>query len=103
MEKMNSLHCASVEFPSTMVASILQGMISYTDHFISPPLLAESSKRYGVFFNASRPHISLHNYVQRIAKHFKCSPSCFVVALIYIDRIVNSKDYFFVCHLNIHR
>ena len=59
MEKMNSLNPQSVEFPSTMVASILQGMISYTDHFISPPLLAESSKRYGEFFNASRPRISL--------------------------------------------
>ena len=100
---MNSFYPENIEFTSAMVASVLQGMTAYTDHYISRSLLAASCRRYGAFYNASRPGISLEDYVRRIAKHFNCSASCFVIALIYIDRIVNSKDLFFVCHLNVHR
>ena len=100
---MNSCNPEKIESTSAMVASVLQGMISFTDHYISPSLLAASCRRYGALFNASRPSISLQDYMLRISKHFNCSASCFVIALIYVDRIVNSKDLFFVCHLNVHR
>ncbi len=32
-------------------------------------------------------------FLSRIQKHTKCSEACFVVGLIYVDRIVNSHDF----------
>ncbi|KAH9578919.1 Cyclin PHO80-like [Trypanosoma melophagium] len=54
-------------------------------------------------FHSSRvPHISLRDYVSRIAKYSGCSPECFVLMIIYIDRYVAATN----CPItfrNIHR
>jgi hypothetical protein len=39
----------------------------------------------------------------RIAKYAACSGECFVLALVYIDRIIQSNPTFVVNSLNIHR
>lgn len=49
------------------------------------------------------PQISLHDYLQRIATFFHCSPACFVVALVYIDRIMSAEPTFVVNKLCVHR
>eukprot|EP00831_Metopus_contortus_P000555 TRINITY_DN10209_c0_g2_i1.p1 TRINITY_DN10209_c0_g2~~TRINITY_DN10209_c0_g2_i1.p1 ORF type:complete len:202 (-),score=11.94 TRINITY_DN10209_c0_g2_i1:90-695(-) len=55
-------------------------------------------------FHASRvPGISLAAYLGRIASYSRCSASCFVVAFIYIDRILKINQDFTLCSLNIHR
>ncbi|CAE7463715.1 CYCU4-1, partial [Symbiodinium pilosum] len=38
-----------------------------------------------------------------IAKYFQCSRECFVLCLVYIDRIVKLHPDFTICSLNIHR
>jgi len=54
-------------------------------------------------FNAQTvPDISIQNYLARIIKYTPCSAECFLVALIYIDRIVQSH-HLLVNSLNIHR
>lgn len=40
-----------------------------------------------VFHGRRQPSISIQDYIQRLAKFSKCSPICFVMALIYIDKL----------------
>eukprot|EP00747_Dinoflagellata_sp_TGD_P211924 gnl/TRDRNA2_/TRDRNA2_85090_c0_seq1.p1 gnl/TRDRNA2_/TRDRNA2_85090_c0~~gnl/TRDRNA2_/TRDRNA2_85090_c0_seq1.p1 ORF type:complete len:203 (+),score=33.50 gnl/TRDRNA2_/TRDRNA2_85090_c0_seq1:99-707(+) len=55
-------------------------------------------------FHAIRaPQLSIHDYLLRIAKYFQCSHECFVLCLVYIDRIVKLHPEFTISNLNIHR
>jgi hypothetical protein len=54
------------------------------------------------FDSAYAPAVSLVQYLSRIHTYAKCSDSCFVVALIYIDRII-AMHSFRVTALNVHR
>ena len=55
-------------------------------------------------FHALRPPaISIRDYLERIYKYASCSGECFVMALVYIDRIIQLNPQFVVNSLNIHR
>jgi len=55
-------------------------------------------------FDAVRaPTISIQDYLTRLHLYFGCSAECFVLALVYVDRIVLTQPTFVVSHLNIHR
>jgi len=55
-------------------------------------------------FHAVRaPELSIHDYLVRIATFFQCSPECFVLCLVYIDRLVKLHPEFSICNLSIHR
>ena len=54
-------------------------------------------------FHALRaPSISIYDYVERIFKYAACSSECFVLALIYVDRIIQRQG-FVINSLNVHR
>lgn len=55
-----------------------------------------------VFHGLRAPTISIQQYVDRIFKYSGCSPSCFVVAQIYVDRFLQQTDVH-LTSLNIHR
>jgi len=55
-------------------------------------------------FHAQRPPaITLADYLHRVSKYALCSGECFVLALVYIDRIIQQNPTFVVNSLNIHR
>lgn len=55
-------------------------------------------------FHALRPPpITIQDYLDRIAKYSCCSEECFVLALIYIDRLIQCNPSFLVNSLNVHR
>ena len=55
-------------------------------------------------FHALRaPGIGIKDYLSRVAKYAACSGECFVLCLVYIDRIIQSNPNFIVNSLNIHR
>jgi len=55
-------------------------------------------------FHATRaPQITIKSYLHRIAKFSNCSEECFVLALIYIDRLIRKNGNFLVNSLNVHR
>ncbi len=55
-------------------------------------------------FNSKfKPSISFLEYLNRVGRCFQCSQECFVLALIYIDRITEYSSPFVVNSLNIHR
>jgi hypothetical protein len=54
------------------------------------------------FQSSELPGISILAYLERIADYSKCSPSCFVIALIYIDRLLRAQDVV-LTYFNVHR
>lgn len=54
-------------------------------------------------FHATKaPGISILQYLERIRKYASCSNECFVLALIYIDRLIQ-RNNFLLTDLNVHR
>mmetsp|Transcript_23585 Transcript_23585/g.22731 ORF Transcript_23585/g.22731 Transcript_23585/m.22731 type:complete len:499 (-) Transcript_23585:485-1981(-) len=54
------------------------------------------------FQSSYPPEVSIHAYLERIKKYARCSDSCFVVALIYIDRMIEIRNVV-LTSLNVHR
>ncbi|XP_042474991.1 cyclin-P3-1-like [Macadamia integrifolia] len=48
------------------------------------------------------PSLGIRKYIDRIFKYSCCSPSCFVIAYIYIDRFIQRMDVH-LTSLNVHR
>mmetsp|Transcript_9013 Transcript_9013/g.14345 ORF Transcript_9013/g.14345 Transcript_9013/m.14345 type:complete len:343 (+) Transcript_9013:260-1288(+) len=55
------------------------------------------------FQATNRPLISIQGYVSRIAKYSQCSSQSFILALIYIDRLIQRNPSFLITSLNAHR
>ena len=55
-----------------------------------------------IFHGLRVPTISIQQYIDRIFKYAGCSPSCFLVAYIYVDRFVQQTDLH-LTSLNVHR
>lgn len=61
------------------------------------------SNPLSVFFSVSLPPISILGYIRRIVTRTHCSPSVFIVALIYLERIAHRHDELALSHFNLHR
>ncbi|XP_050265302.1 cyclin-P3-1 [Quercus robur] len=55
-----------------------------------------------IFHGLREPTLSIRQYIDRIFKYSGCSPSCFVVAHIYVDRFLQSTEVH-LTSLNVHR
>ncbi|KAL5796724.1 hypothetical protein ACOSQ2_001544 [Xanthoceras sorbifolium] len=55
-----------------------------------------------IFHGLREPTITIQQYIDRIFKYAACSPSCFVVAQIYVDRYLQQADVH-LTSLNVHR
>jgi hypothetical protein len=62
-----------------------------------------SQKGVSKFHALRPPAISIKEYLMRVSKYAACSGECFVLALVYIDRIIQLNPTFVVNSLNIHR
>jgi len=49
------------------------------------------------------PKITIDEYLKRIVLHSNCSEECFVLALIYIERLIRRNKSFSVNSYNVHR
>lgn len=62
-----------------------------------------TGQRVTKFHSIRPPQLPIRDYLFRIARYFQCSRECFVLCLVYIDRIVKLHPDFTICSLNIHR
>ncbi|KAG9147524.1 hypothetical protein Leryth_007326 [Lithospermum erythrorhizon] len=60
-------------------------------------------QKISVFHGLSRPNISIQNYLERILKYANCSPSCFIVAYVYLDRFTQRQPALPINSFNVHR
>eukprot|EP01136_Pigoraptor_vietnamica_P028869 Opistho-1_new@86810 len=79
----------------SVVSSVLNKMVSRAESQQHGPLTR---------FDASKiPGISIQSYLDRIVNFAPCSPECFIIALVYIDRVVKMNPKFVITAYNIHR
>ncbi|KAJ8425053.1 hypothetical protein Cgig2_006513 [Carnegiea gigantea] len=83
----------------TFLASVLEKTIRANEKF-----LKRSRTKGGgtIFHGSSAPALSIRQYIERIHKYSKCSPSCFVAAYIYMDRFLQESNGYLTA-LNAHR
>lgn len=77
------------------LARVLERLIDVNRHSSTSQLITKFQCSYA-------PEVSILSYLERIRKYARCSSECFVVALIYIDRIIESRRII-LTSLNIHR
>ncbi|XP_077253990.1 cyclin-U1-1-like [Tasmannia lanceolata] len=88
----------------TLLALVLERLVARNDGLGSDAVVGSWTKAGLSVFNGVRPpSISILKYMERIYKYTDCSPSCFVVAYVYIDRLAHKHPDSLVVSLNIHR
>ncbi len=55
------------------------------------------------FHSRKVPNISVIDYMSRIHKYTRSSPACYLIALIYIDRVIQRNPEFALSKYNVHR
>ena len=80
-----------------ILSCILQRLVEKNDQL---PLDSSNPSKFHAIYP---PQITMRAYLARIAKYAMCSGECFVLALVYIDRIIEFNPHFIVNSLNIHR
>lgn len=58
---------------------------------------------YSYFASALKPKLSVEEYVHRLATYLHISDSCFILALIYIDRLTERNPEVVIDSYSIHR
>ncbi|GLT51540.1 hypothetical protein SLA2020_249430 [Shorea laevis] len=95
---------AELENPNTMpnlitfLSSLLQRVSEFNDvaYRFHP-------QKISVFHGLTRPTISIQGYLERIFKYANCSPSCFIVAYVYLDRFAQMQPSLPINSFNVHR
>ena len=82
----------------TFLSSILQRVAGSND--LNRRLLPQ---KISVFHGLTRPNISIQSYLERIFNYANCSPSCYVVAYIYLDRFAQKQPSLPINSFNVHR
>ncbi|CAN4104817.1 unnamed protein product [Withania somnifera] len=60
-------------------------------------------KNFNAFHGVRAPNISIPKYLERLYKYTNCSPSCFIVGYVYIDRLGHKYPDSLLVSLNVHR
>ncbi|GFP91018.1 cyclin-u4-1 [Phtheirospermum japonicum] len=60
-------------------------------------------QKISAFHGLTRPTISIQSYLDRIFKYANCSPSCYIVAYVYLDRFTQCQPGLALNSYNVHR
>ncbi|ONK63690.1 uncharacterized protein A4U43_C07F17880 [Asparagus officinalis] len=89
------------EFPQ--VLSLLSSVLKRTIQKNESSMDSTTRKANDTIFHGLRaPDLSIQSYTERIFKYSKCSPSCFILAHVYVDRYLEQPGVHLSC-LNVHR
>ncbi|XP_021905735.1 cyclin-U4-1-like [Carica papaya] len=61
------------------------------------------AQKTSIFHALAKPNISIQNYLERIFTYANCSPSCFVVAYVYLDRFIKNQPNLPINSFSVHR
>ena len=88
------------------VIDILEAIVKKTSKIKNPTSICPYNNHleFPTKLNAKKvPSVSIKDYIDRLAKYLNCENPIFIIALLYIDRIVCGNPGFFVTSLNVHR
>ncbi|CAN6486821.1 unnamed protein product [Victoria cruziana] len=102
---LSSLLQRVAESNDTAEAAFLSGSPPLSSSPPSPScaLPPSSPRRTSIFHGLTKPTISIRSYLERIFRYANCSPSCFVVAYIYLDRFAGRQPETPITSYNVHR
>ncbi|XP_039019183.1 cyclin-P3-1-like [Hibiscus syriacus] len=83
----------------SLLSSVLERSVRRNEKFL---VRSKTKDSMTIFHGSKEPSLNIRQYVERIFKYCKCSNSCFVVAVIYIDRFLQRIDAY-LTSLNVHR
>ncbi|GLJ18718.1 hypothetical protein SUGI_0333970 [Cryptomeria japonica] len=86
----------------SVLASLLHRLVARHERLVISSGKNISRENLCVFSAMQVPAMSLHKYLERIFKYVRCSPSAFVVAYAYIDRLILNNPNFHLTSFNIH-
>jgi len=95
---------ANLEAPSAG-SQFIKGLELVLTHMAQAALVANRpmSKKAKIFCSGNTPSMSIQDYLSRIRKYFRCRDECFVLALVFIDRVAKADSGMAVTALNAHR
>ncbi|KAE8694191.1 Cyclin-U4-3 [Hibiscus syriacus] len=82
----------------TFLSSLLQKVAESND-----VNRVSQAQKISLFHGPSVPTISIQNYLDRIYKYANCSPACFIVAYVYLDRFSQRQPSLPINSFNVHR
>ncbi|KAH9611486.1 hypothetical protein KSS87_010183 [Heliosperma pusillum] len=83
----------------SLLSSLLETSVQKNDILLEG---AQIEDALSTFHGSRSPPVSIRQYIERIFKYAGCSPSCFIVAYIYVDRYLQQSEAF-LTSLNVHR
>ncbi|KAK4749781.1 hypothetical protein SAY87_027230 [Trapa incisa] len=86
----------------SILSGVLERLVARNDRLLASQRF-DSDKSLKGFHGARAPAISIPKYLERIYKYTGCSPACFVVGYVYIDRLIHRHPESLVVSLNVHR
>ncbi len=92
---LNDLESCDLVTIIKIMSSLMEGIIKQTD--------AVPDKIVTVFHSKSVPCVPIGDYILRIVKYGQCSIESVILALIYIDRLIQMNPAFILKSLNVHR
>ncbi|KAJ4847630.1 Cyclin-U4-1 [Turnera subulata] len=96
---------AELESPNVMMPKLITFLSSMLQRVAESNDLSRQfqPQKISVFHGLSRPTISIQSYLERIFKYANCSPSCFIVAYVYLDRFAQRQPSLPINSFNVHR
>ncbi|KAG6542955.1 hypothetical protein Mapa_015647 [Marchantia paleacea] len=95
------------EIPSVLnvLSQVLERLVARNERYAGATYTTSTlnSRKLTAFHGLRAPGISIGKYLERIFKYTNCSPSCFVVGYVYIDRLIHRQPDLPVTSLNVHR
>eukprot|EP00656_Telonema_subtile_P052663 TRINITY_DN73_c0_g1_i4.p1 TRINITY_DN73_c0_g1~~TRINITY_DN73_c0_g1_i4.p1 ORF type:complete len:159 (-),score=44.11 TRINITY_DN73_c0_g1_i4:39-515(-) len=84
-----------------VVATVLTQLVARNDKMLETSANVQSNVT--VFHAVKPPAITIRKYLERVERYAGCSSQCYIVALVYVDTIIQRKKSFVISSLNIHR
>lgn len=95
-------HSSSTPRILSILSSVIERAIQKNEYF-SKTTTSRKNDVVTIFHSSRAPNVSIRQYLERIFKYSSCSPSCFVVAYIYLDRFLHRTNSVCLTSLNVHR
>ncbi|KAK9282085.1 hypothetical protein L1049_004997 [Liquidambar formosana] len=83
----------------SLISSLLERSVQRTEKLLETRQIKDVIT---IFHGSRAPTLSIRQYIDRIFKYSGCSPACFVIAHIYLDRFLQRLDLH-LTSLNVHR
>ncbi|TKW27449.1 hypothetical protein SEVIR_3G257700v4 [Setaria viridis] len=91
----------NAEFPKVLLllSTYLDKTVQQNEELLDSSKVKESTT---IFHGQRVPELSIKLYAERIFKYAQCSPSCFVLALIYMERYLQQPNIY-MTSFSVHR